>query len=150
MVLHGDIQEPLDLYKEPAPLHRNVAVVLMDGRILHPLKQERSPLPFSDAEVTNLFNNGYSTFGDEKVYRLAGNRQDFIKIGEFIGSYRLDCVAGSEKTYSMYLVNSNETVVIRAHQPNDTHLNSVEPNVTQKTEDLFEIEQSVAPQREQR
>ena len=81
-------------------------------------------LPFPDSQVTNLFNRGYQTFGGEVsiiriALRSAPERQYFAKIGDYVGSYRIDRVAETGKDSLVYLVRSNETVVIRAQTPSE-------------------------------
>ena len=79
-------------------------------------------LPFSDSQITNLFNRGYQIFGGEVgIIRIASRdapeRNYFAKIGDYVGSYRIDRVEGTGKQCVIYLTKSNETVEVRAHTP---------------------------------
>ena len=91
-------------------------------------------LPIPESQVTNLFNRGYQTFGGEvSVIRISSwnspEQQYFAKIGDYVGSYRIDRVAGTGKHCVVYLVKSNETVEIRAHTPPETDKNGAEQSV---------------------
>ena len=84
-----------------------------------------------DFQVTNLFSKGYQTFGGKvSMVRVASRqnpeRQHFLKVGDFVGNYRIDHVVGRGEDYELYLVKSNETVIIRARQPSETHKNTAE------------------------
>ena len=86
---------------------------------------KRNPLPFSDSQVTNLFNRGYTIFGGEVgsiriVSRADPARVYFAKIGDYIGSYSIDRVEGTGDHCVVYLVRSNETVEVRAFNPSET------------------------------
>ena len=96
-----------------------------------PFDQQHITLPMPDSQVTNLFSKGYQTFGGKVSMVRVASRQDperqrFMKIGDFVGNYRIDHVVGMGEDYELYLVKSNETVIIRAHQPSETHKNTAE------------------------
>jgi len=95
-----------------------------------PFDQQQIPLPFTESEVTNLFSHGYSLFGDGTVVikiasRNAPARGHYARIGDYIGGYRIDRVSGMGKNYVLYLVQSNKTALIRAHQSSETHKNRI-------------------------
>ena len=79
-------------------------------------------LPIPDSQVTNLFHRGYQTMGGEvSIIRIASRdspeRQYYAKIGDYVGSYRIDRAEGTGKEFVVVLVGSNETVEVRAHTP---------------------------------
>ncbi len=95
-----------------------------------PFDQQQIALPFAESEVTNLFSHGYSLFGDGTVVikiasRKAPARGQYARIGDYIGGYRIDRVSGTGKDYVLYLVQSNKTALIRAHQSSETHKNRI-------------------------
>ena len=97
-----------------------------------PFDQQHVVIRIPDPEITNLFSKGYQTFGGEVsmiriASRRAPERQYFAKIGDFIGSYRIDRLVGTGMNYAVYLVKSNETVAIRARGPAETHNNRILP-----------------------
>ena len=96
-----------------------------------PFDQQHITLPIPDSQVTNIFSKGYQTSGDEVIMIRIASRQDpgkhhFMKIGDFVGNFRIDRLVGTGMDYALYLVKSNETVIIRAHQASETHKNSAE------------------------
>ena len=99
-----------------------------------PFDQQHITLPIPDSQVTNLFSRGYQTFNGEismiKVsMRKAPENIYCVKIRDFVGNYRIDRVEGTGIDYALYLVKSNETVVIRAHQASETYKNTAEQGV---------------------
>ena len=112
----------------------NPHIILPDDKpaVSIPFDQQHITLPFPDSQVTNLFTKGYQTVDGAVVMlricsRKAPERIHYAKIGDFVGSYRINRMEIDGRQYALYLVNSNETVVIRAHQAKDTPLNSIEP-----------------------
>ena len=94
-------------------------------------------LPIPASEITNVFIRGYQTMLGDKTQspqlmilkvatRKAPGHIYFIKVGDYIGDFRLDRTTFPEKNMELYFVRSNETVVIRAHQVNETHKNTAE------------------------
>ena len=96
-----------------------------------PFDQQHITLPMPDSQATNLFCKGYQTFAGEVsmiriASRLAPERLHFMKIGDFAGNYRIDRLVNTGMDYALYLVKSNETAIIRAHQASETHKNTIE------------------------
>ena len=96
-----------------------------------PYEQQHITIPISDSQVTNLFNQGYQTSGGKLIgikiaSRKTPGRIYFLKIGDFMGNYRIDRLVGTGMDYALYLVKSNETVIICAHQASETHKNRAE------------------------
>jgi len=96
-----------------------------------PYDQQHITIPIPDSQVTNLFSPGYHTSGDKLMgiklaSRKTPGRVFFLKIGDFMGNYRIDRLVGTGMDYALYLVKSNETVIISAHQASDTHKNKAE------------------------
>jgi len=99
-----------------------------------PFEQQHITLPFPDSEATNLFSRGYQTMGGEVAMIRLSHRKNpetihFVKIGDFVGNYRIDRVADAGEPLAVYLVKSNEAVVIRARTAADTHQNRIETGV---------------------
>ena len=96
-----------------------------------PFDQQHITIPIPDSQVTNLFSPGYQTSGDKLMgikiaSRKTPGRVFFLKIGDFMGNYRIDRLVGTGMNYALYLVKSNETVIISAHQASETHKNKAE------------------------
>ena len=96
-----------------------------------PYDQQHITIPIPDAQVTNLFSPGYQTSGDKLMgikiaSRKTPGRVYYLKIGDFMGNYRIDRLVGTGMDYALYLVKSNETVIISAHQASETHKNKAE------------------------
>ncbi len=94
-----------------------------------PYEQQHITIPIPDSQVMNLFSPGYQTSGDKLIgikiaSRKTPGRINFLKIGDFVGNYRIDRVVGTGMDYALYLVKSNETVIIRARQATETHKNT--------------------------
>ena len=99
-----------------------------------PFDQQHITLPIPDSQVTNLYSKGYQTSGGEVIMiritsRQSPERNHFMKIGDFVGNYRIDRLVGTGMDYDLYLVKSNETVIISAHQASETHKNRAEQSV---------------------
>ena len=99
-----------------------------------PYEQQHITIPIPDSQVTNLFSPGYQTSGDKLIgikiaSRKTPGRINFLKIGDFMGNYRIDRLDGTGMDYVIYLVKSNETVIIRAHQASETYKNTAEQGV---------------------
>ena len=96
-----------------------------------PYEQQHITLPLPDSQATNLFSRGHLTMGDEVVmirlsHRKAPEKIHYVKIGDFVGHYRVDRVTRAGEPFAVYLVKSNETAVIRARTAADTHQNRIE------------------------
>ena len=99
-----------------------------------PYDQQHITIPIPDSQVTNLFSPGYQTSGDKLMgikiaSRKTPGRVFFLKIGDFMGNYRIDRLVGTGMDYALYLVKSNKTVIISAHQASETHKNKAEQGV---------------------
>ena len=97
-----------------------------------PFDQQHVVIRIPDSEITNLFNRGWQSSGDTVFFVRLSHRRfaekiHYLKIGDFVGNYRVDGVSPAGEPLAVYLVKSNETVVIRARSPAETHHNRILP-----------------------
>ena len=108
----------------------HVVVPTNASRAAVPFDEQRITLPLPDSQITNLFSRGYQSMGDKAVFirlshRNAPEKIHAVKIGDFVGNYRIDRVSQPEEPFGIILVKSNETAIIRARQACETHKNEV-------------------------
>lgn len=101
-------------------------------RVAVPFDEQTITLPLPDSQITNLFSRAYQTMGDQVVFirlshRNAPERIHAVKIGDFVGNYRVDRVSRAGEPFGVFLVKSNETAIIRARQACETRKNELIP-----------------------
>ena len=99
-----------------------------------PSADTHNTLPFSDSQISTLFNRGYQIFGGEiGIIRIASRdapeRIYFAKIGDYVGSYRIDRVEGTGDHSVVYLVRPNETVEVLSFTPSKPEQQKAEQGV---------------------
>ena len=102
-------------------------------RVAVPFDEQTITLPLPDSQITNLFSRGYQSMGDKVAFirlshRNAPEKIHGVKIGDFVGNYRVDRVSRAGEPFGVFLVKSNETAIIRARQASETRKNEVVPN----------------------
>lgn len=108
----------------------HVVVPTNTPRAVVPFGEQTITLPLPDSQITNLFSRGYQSQGDEVVFirlslRNAPETIHGLKIGDFVGNYRVDRVSRPGEPFGVFLVKSNETAIIRARQACEIHKNEV-------------------------